>query len=107
MAAPRNAGPPALRLEWWLWSMRIGDAIKLVRTGKGLKQRVVAEGAGVSLGYLSLLERNQRDPTLTTLLAICDALDTSPVLVTLLAEQNHPMLQSVRGEALSTLLAGF
>jgi transcriptional regulator with XRE-family HTH domain len=54
--------------------MNIGGAIQLARTKRKLSQRELAERAGISVSYLSLLERSLRDPPLSTLQKIASAL---------------------------------
>ncbi len=52
-------------------------AVKLCRTIKGLKQKELALLAGISVSYLSLIERGKRDPSLSTLKKIAGALNIS------------------------------
>jgi transcriptional regulator with XRE-family HTH domain len=47
--------------------MDIGGAIKLCRTRRKLTQATVAKKAGVSVSYLSLVERNERHPPIPIL----------------------------------------
>lgn len=54
--------------------MNIGGAIQLARTKRKLSQRELADRAGISVSYLSLLERSKRDPPLSTLQKIAAAL---------------------------------
>jgi transcriptional regulator with XRE-family HTH domain len=54
--------------------MNIGGAIQLARTKRRFSQRELAERAEISVSYLSLLERSKRDPPLSTLKKIADAL---------------------------------
>lgn len=54
--------------------MNIGKAIKLCRQQKGLGQAVLANEADISTSYLSLLERNLRDPNWSTIQRISEAL---------------------------------
>ena len=55
--------------------MNLGHAIKLGRVQRGLTQTELATWAGLSSGYVSLLERNQRDPVFSTIENIAHALD--------------------------------
>ena len=50
--------------------MDIGNAIKFVRIRLGLSQVEMAKIAGISVSYLSLLERNKRNPKMSKLQAI-------------------------------------
>ena len=49
--------------------------LKIVRLGKKLKQAEVASSAGITQEYLSLIERNKREPSLENVENICNALD--------------------------------
>lgn len=54
--------------------MDVGQAIRLCRTQLGASQGEVARQADCSVSYLSMLENNKRDPTLSTLTKIAQAL---------------------------------
>lgn len=54
--------------------MNIGSAIQLARAKRKLTQPQLAQRAGISVSYLSLLERSRRDPPLSTLQKISAAL---------------------------------
>jgi len=54
--------------------MNMGKAIKLCRTQRGISQTVLAQQAKCSVSYLSMLENNKHDPTLSTLTQIAHAL---------------------------------
>lgn len=54
--------------------MNIGQAIQLARSKRKLSQAALAKQAGISVSYLSLLERGRRDPPLSTLQRIAAAL---------------------------------
>jgi len=54
--------------------MNVGQAIRLCRTQRNASQTVVAQKANCSVSYLSMLENNKRDPTLSTLTRIASAL---------------------------------
>jgi len=70
--------------------MNIGKSIKLCRQQRNWKQVDLATKAGVSTSYLSLLERNMRDPNLSTLNNISEALGVPiSVLMFLSAEKNE------------------
>lgn len=53
----------------------LGDSLRRVRTQQGRTLRDVSTGARVSLGYLSEVERGQKEASSELLAAICDALD--------------------------------
>lgn len=61
--------------------MNIGGAIESVRKKKNIKQNELAKKVSITQSYLSLLENNKKDPTVSTLKEIAAALDTPlPVL---------------------------
>lgn len=54
--------------------MKIGSAIQTCRVRRRLSQAEVARRAGCSVSYLSMLENSLRDPTLSTIENIANAL---------------------------------
>ncbi len=69
--------------------MNIGGAIESVRKQKKIKQNELAEKAFITQSYLSLLENNKKDPNVSTLKNIADALNTPlPVLLFLSLDEN-------------------
>lgn len=58
--------------------MTVGDYLVAIRKKAGLSQGRVASLAGVSQSTLSDIEKNGRDPTLSTFISICTALAVSP-----------------------------
>ncbi len=70
--------------------MNVGQAIRLCRMQRGVSQRSIANRANCSVSYLSMLENNKRDPTLSTVTKIAEALHV-PVglLFVLAADQNE------------------
>ena len=55
--------------------MNIGSAIQMCRAKRRLSQAEVARRAECSVSYLSMLENSQRDPTLSTVTKIAQALN--------------------------------
>ncbi|WP_412475668.1 helix-turn-helix domain-containing protein [Gordonia sp. LUNF6] len=53
----------------------IGDELRRVRNGQGRTLREVSTDARVSLGYLSEVERGQKEVSSELLASICEALD--------------------------------
>lgn len=53
----------------------IGDALRGARQDQGRTLREVSSAARVSLGYLSEVERGQKEPSSELLSSICTALD--------------------------------
>ena len=54
--------------------MDVGNAIRLCRKRRGVSQTDVAMRADCSVSYLSMLENNKRDPTLSMVTKIAEAL---------------------------------
>src|SRR5262245_37480397 len=55
-----------------------GVLLKRYRRARHLTQEALAGKVGYSPGYISLLERGERHPALTTLTVLADALELSP-----------------------------
>tara|TARA_R110000822_G_scaffold292668_2_gene414681 strand:- start:432 stop:722 length:291 start_codon:yes stop_codon:yes gene_type:complete len=77
--------------------MNIGRAIKLCRQQKGMKQAALAAAADISTSYLSLLERNQRDPNLSTVERISEALQV-PISILMFLSADKEELDSLDSE---------
>jgi transcriptional regulator with XRE-family HTH domain len=58
--------------------MKLGDKVRSYRRERGLTQDVLATSLHLSVAYLSLIERGQRNPPYTTVVAIAHALGVSP-----------------------------
>lgn len=58
---------------------RFAVNLKSERTRKKLSQEALASKAGLSVSYISMLERGQRTPPLDTLEAIAKALAVQPL----------------------------
>ena len=71
--------------------MNLGKAISLCRKQRGLTQSELADRAGLSTSYLSLLEQNKRkDPTLSTIQKLAIALGVpSGILFFLAADKTE------------------
>jgi transcriptional regulator with XRE-family HTH domain len=54
-----------------------GRAIRIRRQASGLSQEALAERAGVHRNYVGLLERGERNASLTTLIAVARALNVT------------------------------
>jgi transcriptional regulator with XRE-family HTH domain len=89
----------------------LGDVLRRLRIRQGRTLREVSASARVSLGYLSEVERGQKEASSELLQAICTALGTplSQVFREVsdnfaLAElQNEPVLEALREPALREL----
>lgn len=58
-----------------LWREAVGDALRTERIERGQRLRDVADRAGLSVQYLSEIERGLKDPSSEMLHAIAGALD--------------------------------
>lgn len=65
---PRSTEPVLLRRE-------LGDVLRAYRQRQGRTLREVSSEARVSLGYLSEVERGQKEASSELLLSICEALN--------------------------------
>lgn len=72
-------------------AMNVGQAIRLCRTQQGASQSAVAGLARCSVSYLSMLENNQRDPTLSTVIKIAEALRVPVGLLFVLAADQRDL----------------
>lgn len=57
--------------------MTIGQRIIELRIAKGFSQKTLAERSGISQSAISLIEKDQRDPSTKTLALLADALGTT------------------------------
>ncbi len=67
----------------------VGYRIRETRAGQGLSLEQLARLTGISAPALSLIETGKRDPRLTTLKRIADALCVPPA--TLMADGSDPI----------------
>ena len=52
----------------------LGEELRSAREAAGLTQEQLAERAGVHRTYVSMLERDQKSPTVQVLFRICEAM---------------------------------
>lgn len=74
-AAPESRAPdarPGAREP--LWRELVGQVLREARTVRGETQRAVAERAGISVQYLSEIERGRKEPSSEMLAAVGGAL---------------------------------
>lgn len=65
-------------------NQQLGSVIKRIRKRRGLTQRALAESIGVTVNYVSMLERGDRSTRVETLNAIADELAVPASFLTLL-----------------------
>ena len=68
--------------------MNVGKIIKLFRISLGIKQRDLASRIGVTPNYLSLVESNKREPSLTILKSISNQMNI-PISLLFLEGPDH------------------
>jgi transcriptional regulator with XRE-family HTH domain len=56
----------------------IAKRLRTARQDKGLTQAQVAQGAGIADNHYALIERGERNPTITTLMSIMRVLEVTP-----------------------------
>lgn len=84
--------------------MNIGRAIKLCRTQRGWTQSQLAIVADVSFSYLSMIERNKRDVTFSTLVRIAKAVNMPLVLLLAFAmesREREQLEEDLRGKLIN------
>ena len=64
-----------------------GVALRKLRNEDGLSQEQLAEKSGLHRTYISLLERGEKSPTLTTICRLASALGVAPHKILLQAEK--------------------
>ena len=74
----RPSAPRVLASRMTL-GQRVAQNLRAMRLQRKLAQESLAEKAGLSVSYISMLERGQRSPPLDTLEALAKALGVSPI----------------------------
>ena len=67
-----------------------GKVLRELRTTKGISQEKFAEYCDLDRTYSSLLERGQRQPTITTIFKIANALNINASVLVSLVEKELP-----------------
>lgn len=60
---------------------RLGERVREQRRSRGMTQETLAEALGLSVAYVSLIERGGRNPPYTTVVAIARALGVAPTRI--------------------------
>ena len=58
----------------------LGEQVRNVRKSRGITLKELAERTGLSIGYISQIERDLTDPSLSTLRKLSEALDVPTYL---------------------------
>ena len=70
--------------------MEIGHALNICRSAKKLSLSELAERAGLSQSYLSMIESGKREPTLSSIKKVAAALGVpTPIIMFLAAEKSE------------------
>ncbi|MGK2913985.1 MAG: helix-turn-helix domain-containing protein [Porticoccaceae bacterium] len=84
--------------------MEIGHALKICRSAKRFSLDELAERAGLSQSYLSMIESGKREPTLSSIEKVAKALGVpTPILLFLAAEKGE--LEGLDAETIRRLSA--
>ena len=70
----------------------IGNMLKLYRRKKQITLQVLSEQTGLSVSYLSTLERGLSSPTIANLNSICEALDITMADLILKLDEKKPVV---------------
>jgi transcriptional regulator with XRE-family HTH domain len=65
--------------------MDIAGALQALREDNGLTQEQLAAKAGVTRPYVSQIETGKKEPKVSTIADLCDAMEVSPVAFVVLA----------------------
>jgi transcriptional regulator with XRE-family HTH domain len=81
----------------------IGESLREERVAQGKTLREVSKAAQVSLGYLSEVERGQKEASSELLAAMCAALDLPLSVVLNLVSEKLATVESAAGGRVTTL----
>lgn len=77
--------------------MTLGNSIKVIRTAREISQRDLAEQLKVSANYLSLVESDKREPSLSFLKKLAKALNV-PLKMFFMWEGDQPVAGAKRSD---------
>lgn len=83
----------------------IGNMIKLCRRKKQITLQVLSEQTGLSVSYLSTLERGLSSPTIANLNLICEALGITMADLILKLDEKSPSYIKTTGKSSSLIPA--
>lgn len=72
----------------------LGQSIRIIRQAKGLRASALADSARISVGYLSLIENGEKQPSIAVLDRLSEALDVPSEVLILLASPLSGSLRS-------------
>ena len=73
--------------------MNVGKAIKVCRTQRGWNQSTLAQRANISISHVSKVESGKRDPTMSVLQSVSDALDVPLMMLMFIASSDDELKQ--------------
>ena len=88
-----------------LFRASLGDVLRAERMRQGMTLRELSSSARVSLGYISEIERGQKEASSELLAALCEALDV-PLSGVLREVSDHVALEELELAATQTPAAG-
>jgi transcriptional regulator with XRE-family HTH domain len=88
-----------------LFRASLGDVLRAERMRQGMTLRELSSSARVSLGYISEIERGQKEASSELLAALCEALDV-PLSGVLREVSDHVALEELELVAAETPAAG-
>jgi transcriptional regulator with XRE-family HTH domain len=83
--------------------MDLGNAIRVCRTRKKMKLGELAEKSNISASYLSLLEQGKRDPNISTITKISEAMNIPLSIFFFLAADRKTELSDLSPEIIEKL----
>lgn len=66
----------------------VGAKLRILRRRNGQTRKELAGNAGISVSYLSLVERDKRQISFSTFIRLCKGLEVSPVMVAMMLDFN-------------------
>jgi transcriptional regulator with XRE-family HTH domain len=82
----------------------LGNAIKLIRTAKGIKQLTLASQLGVSPNYISLVEKDKREPSIGFIRKLATSLEVPVGLFFLWQDASNSKVDDKNIDELKMLL---
>jgi transcriptional regulator with XRE-family HTH domain len=69
-----------------MYKRRLARRVKYFRVVRGVTQERLAAEAGIHPSYVALIEREEANPSLRVVVAIAEALETTPAILLSLSE---------------------
>lgn len=75
--------------------MKLGESLKYCRNVRKLTQKELAEKSGISKSYLCLLEKGEREASISVLESLSDALKIPVAIIVLIASEGADLSDDV------------